>query len=77
MSYMRFSYSADVPLGIGGRNAAQSAQRDLRRMPGNPIPCFSYSADVPLGIRGRNAAQSAQRDFGRTPEGHPTHCFSY
>jgi hypothetical protein len=39
-----FSYPADVPLGTGTRNAAQSAQSGL-------LNCFSYPADVPPGPR--------------------------
>jgi hypothetical protein len=46
MPYMCFSYSADLPLSIGNRDATQRAMPGLRRM---PHTCFSYST----GIRGR------------------------
>jgi hypothetical protein len=46
MPYSCFSYSSDVALGIGNRDAARSALGDLRKMP--VWPCFSYSAHVPL-----------------------------
>ena len=47
-----FSYQADVPPGIGNRNAAQPALPGLGGI-GYPCfsypsgPCFSYPADVP------------------------------
>lgn len=59
--------SAEVPLGVKNRNAAQRTLRDSRI-------CFSYLADVPLGVRNRNAAQRVERDLPRRPA---TGCFSY
>jgi hypothetical protein len=40
MPFSCFSYSADVPLVIGNRGAAQQALPGLRRMPGGV--CFRY-----------------------------------
>jgi hypothetical protein len=67
-----FSYSDDVPLGIGNRSAARRAVPDLPRRP--VWPCFSYSADLPLGIRERSTAPQAVRDLPTRPAGM---CFSY
>ena len=70
-----FSYSADLPLGAGNRNATQQTLRDARL-------CFSYSDDMPPGIRNRSASQPAPHDLPGTPGEHPglpttTICFSY
>jgi hypothetical protein len=51
-----FSYSADVPPGIGSCKAAQPALPGLGGMPVWPCfsypggPCFSYPADVPRSM---------------------------
>jgi len=77
-----FSYSADVPLGIGSRNAAQRAVNSLPRMP-RGSPCFSYSADGPLGDLSRMPAAvcftySPDGPLGNLPRMPATsHCFRY
>jgi hypothetical protein len=64
----RFSYPADLPLGIGNRHASQQTPRDSK-------VCFSYySAEMPLGIRNRSAAQRVLR---QSPSGVGTICFNY
>jgi hypothetical protein len=69
-----FSYSADLPLGAGNRNATQQTLRDTKL-------CFSYSGDMPLGVRSRGATQPTPRDLSSTPGEHPDYtysaCFSY
>lgn len=69
MPWTCFSYSGDMPPGIGNRNAAQPALPGLRRMPWS---CFSYPADVRPGIG--NAMQPALSDQRRMPD---SQCFRY
>jgi hypothetical protein len=65
-----FSYSAQVPLGVRNRDAAQWVLRDLPR---RPKPCFSYSDGGPLSSGNRGAAQRVLRDLPSMPHS----CFSY
>ncbi len=59
-----FSYSADLPMGAGNRDAAPSSPPGPRLMPlpclSYPYICFSYPVDVPPGTRNRNAAQPSR-----------------
>ena len=66
MPQMCFSYSADVPLSVTSRGAAQWAPRGPGRMPG--YPCFAYPSDIPLGAGTRDAVQ---------PPPESKLCFSY
>ena len=70
-----FSYSADVPLNVTGRGAAQRAPRGPGSMPG--YPCFAYPSDFPLGAGTRDAVQPPPESklcFSYTVG---THCFRY
>ena len=48
MPNMCFSYSADVPLSVTSRRAAQRAPRGPGSMPG--YPCFAYPSDIPQAV---------------------------
>jgi len=52
-----FSYSADVPLNVTSRGAAQRAPRGPGRMPG--YPCFAYPSDTPQAVSSVQPAQNA------------------
>ena len=56
-----FSYSADVPLSVTSRRAAQWAPRGPGNMPG--YPCFAYPSDIPQAVS--------------SPRRMPFPCFSY
>lgn len=69
-----FSYSADVPLSVTSRRAAQRAPRGPGSMPG--YPCFAYPSDIPLGTGNRDAVQPSAESklcFSYVT----THCFRY
>jgi len=61
-----FSYSADVPLSVTSRRAAQRVPSGPGSMPG--YPCFAYPSDIPLGTGNRDAVQ---------PPPESKLCFSY
>ncbi len=73
-----FSYSADVPLNVTGRGAAQRAPRGPGRMLGYPCfsypnMCFGYPDDAPLGNGNRDGAQPTSPELRSMP--YP--CFRY
>ena len=61
MPFPCFSYSADVPLSVTSRGAAQRAPRGPGTLPG--YPCFAYPSDIPQAVSG--------------PRKMPFPCFSY
>ena len=73
-----FSYSADVPLNVTGRGAAQRAPRGPGRMLGYPCfsypnMCFGYPDDAPRGNGNRDGAQPTSPELRSMP--YP--CFRY
>ena len=63
-----FSYSADVPLSVTIREAAQRASRGPGSMPG--YPCFAYPSDTPQAV-------SSPRRMPYPCFSYPHMCFSY
>jgi hypothetical protein len=63
-----FSYSADVPMSVTSRRAAQRAPRGPGSMPG--YPCFAYPSDIPQAV-------SSPRRMPVPCFSYPLMCFSY
>jgi hypothetical protein len=63
-----FSYSADVPLSVTSRRAAQRASHGPGTMPG--YPRFAYASDIPQAV-------SSPRKMPVPCFSYPLMCFSY